>query len=132
MICCNVSFALHIFPSALCASYFVIGFWRISIVSGLSSLEFLSDRCAEMFVLSNFALQDPQTLMSPRPCYPLVTVFLLVEEVIYVLFDCFHWVFCFNFLLVIGRAYEVQIVQHLEDDHLVACPINPCKSSHFF
>ena len=52
MICFNVSFALYIFPSALCASYFVVGFWRISIVSGLSSfdLEFLLDRCAELFV----------------------------------------------------------------------------------
>ena len=52
MICCSVSFTLYIFPSALCASYFVIGFWRISTVSGLSSLvlESLLDRCAELLL----------------------------------------------------------------------------------
>ena len=57
-------------------------------------------------------------------------IFLLVKEVIYVLFHCLHWILCFNFLVVIRRAYEVQIVQHLDDDHLVACPIDPCESSH--
>ena len=58
--------------------------------------------------------------------------FLLMEEVIYILFDCFHWVSSLDFLVVIGRAHIVQVVQHLDDNHLVACTVNPCESSHFF
>ena len=124
MICFNVSFALYIFPSALCASYFVIGFWRISIVSGLSSLEFLSDRCAEMFVFKQFCFARPTDSDESTALHPLITDFLLVEEVVDILFDCLHRILCFDFLVVIGRAYEIQIVKHLDDHHFVSRPIN--------
>ena len=36
------------FHQRFCASFFVLGFRSISIVSGVSSVEFLLDRCAEM------------------------------------------------------------------------------------
>ena len=56
--------------------------------------------------------------------HPLITDFLLVEEVVDVFFDCLHRVLCFDFLVVIGRAYEIQIVKHLDDHHFVSRPIN--------
>ena len=133
-ICCSVSFTLlHISFSFMCV---ILCNWvpENFNVSELSSLVFrILIRSMSRVVVNSFVVQDLQTLMSPRPCYPLVTVvFHLMEKVIYILFDCFHWVSSLDFLVVIGRAHKVQVVQHLDDNHLVTCPVNPCESSHFF
>ena len=75
MICCSVSFTrLHISFSFMC----VILCNRVPEnfnISELSSLVFrILIRSMSRVVVNSFVVQDLQTLMSPRPCYPLVTV----------------------------------------------------------
>ena len=64
----------YMFPSALCASYCVIGFQRISTFRVVIISFRILIRSMSRVVVNSFVVQDLQTLMSPRPCYPLVTV----------------------------------------------------------
>ena len=77
------------------------------------------DVCFKQFCFARPTDSDESTAL-----HPLITDFLLVEEVVDILFDCLHRILCFDFLVVIGRAYEVQIVKHLDYHHFVSRPIN--------
>ena len=63
-----------------------------------------SDVCFKQFCFARPTDSDESTAL-----HPLITDFLLVEEVVDILFDCLHRILCFDFLVVIGRAYEIQV-----------------------
>ena len=76
--CCDIPFTPYIFSSAFMRHLVVSEFQGFSTFLGCHHyFEFLLDWRAELFLCRTVLLQDLQTLMSPRPCNPLVVLLLL-------------------------------------------------------
>ena len=75
--------------------------------------------CFKQFCFARPTDSDESTAL-----HPLITDFLLVEEIVNVFLNCLHRVLRFDFLVVIGRAYEIQVVKHLDYHHFVSRPVN--------